>query len=159
MMTCGEYALFLRESAVRAEPELSMALTKIIEVGVDLARGYIGADQPGWDKLSGATLDGFLHRDAGFWIPGKIDLGFSPPDNPLLRTGQMRDSIEGEVDGLVGTVGSTERRALYQEMGTPGATYPIPPRPFLARAVEHLEPLAIVVLEEVAASLLVPGAV
>jgi hypothetical protein len=91
-----------------------------------------------WDPLSSATLEGFLHPVAG-WIPGKKDLGYAPPDNPLLREGDMRDSIEHVVRlvSLVGGeahVGSNDPKALWQELGTPNARFPIEPRSFLGGA-------------------------
>jgi hypothetical protein len=91
-----------------------------------------------WDHLSSATLEGFLHPVAG-WIPGKETLGYAPPDNPLLRTGDMRDSIEHVVHvvsltGGEAHVGSNDDKALWQELGTPNALYPIEPRSFLGGA-------------------------
>jgi hypothetical protein len=91
-----------------------------------------------WDQLSSATLEGFLHPVAG-WIPGKETLGFAPPDNPLMRTGEMRDTIEHVVrlvslTGGEAHVGSNDDRALWQEIGTPNARYPIEPRSFLGGA-------------------------
>lgn len=51
-------------------------------------------------------------------------------DEPLLRTGDLRDSIQSEVKVLEGIVGSKDPVATYQEFGT--AT--IPPRPFIGPA-------------------------
>ena len=56
----------------------------------------------------------------------RVSKGFTPND-PLLRTGALRDSINHEVRGRSVAVGSDLDIAIYQEMGT--AT--IPPRPFL----------------------------
>src|ERR1700733_4246166 len=52
-----------------------------------------------------------------------------PANEPLLRTGEMRDSISYTIDkpGEEATVGSTSEIALWQELGTGK----IPPRPFL----------------------------
>lgn len=55
--------------------------------------------------------------------------GYSP-DEPLLRTGDLRDSIQSEVKGLEGVAGSTSDIAPYQEYGTAK----IPPRPFIGPA-------------------------
>lgn len=156
MISCGEYAAFLMASAGRLNAVMTEVTELVIVSAVDRARESIGKYQPGWERLSGATLEGFHHVN-GKWIPGKIELGYSPPDNPLLRRGDLRDSIEGEVDGPMGVVGSTSKVALYQEMGTPGAEYPIPPRPFLAKALLDTLPEAKALLEEAAVALLVPG--
>lgn len=88
---------------------------------------------PAWDPLSEATLQGFSAPGIGH-IPGKEELGYAPPDNPLLREGDMRDSIEHTVEGNTAVVGTNDEVALYQELGTPNARYPIPPRSFLGRA-------------------------
>ena len=56
----------------------------------------------------------------------RVSQGFTPND-PLLRTGELRNSIRHEVRGHSVAVGSDLDIAIYQEMGT--AT--IPPRPFL----------------------------
>jgi hypothetical protein len=51
---------------------------------------------------------------------------FATP-KPLLRTGELRDSIEYTVHGNEGAVGSDLDRALWLELGTSR----IPPRSFL----------------------------
>ena len=62
-------------------------------------------------------------------------MGFHP-NEPLLRTGELRDSISttapvDEGRAVCGYVGSKNPIAKYQELGTPR----IPPRPFLGGAV------------------------
>lgn len=56
-------------------------------------------------------------------------LGFSP-DEPLLRKGDLRDSIEREVHNLQAVIGSKSDIAAYQEFGTDK----IPARPFMGPA-------------------------
>src|SRR5574340_1454777 len=56
----------------------------------------------------------------------KARLGY-PVDAPLLREGDLRDSIEHEVEGLEAVIGSKSEIAEYQEFGTEH----IPPRPFI----------------------------
>lgn len=72
---------------------------------------------PAWAPLADSTL------------AEKRRLGFAPPDNPLLRTGELRESIEKRVDRLAGQaqVGSNSDVMVYQELGTKT----IPPRPVL----------------------------
>ncbi len=53
--------------------------------------------------------------------------GGFPENEPLLRTGELRDSIGHKVTGDGVAVGSDSEIAVYQEMGTET----IPPRPFL----------------------------
>jgi phage gpG-like protein len=52
------------------------------------------------------------------------------PDDPLLRSGEMRDSIGYEVSTDYANIGSSLMKALYQELGT--STHP--PRPFFGPA-------------------------
>lgn len=156
MFTCAEVAQHYRRAAAALESDLSDVVVNVIERSVVRAKGYIGHPQDGWAPLSEATIEGFRH-ERGFWITGKRELGFSPPDyEPLLRTSQMRGSIAGAVEGLRGIVGSPDKVAVYQEMGTPGARYPIPPRPFLARALQEAVPLAEAELLEVAERIMMP---
>jgi phage gpG-like protein len=72
---------------------------------------------PAWPALAEATVD------------DRIRQGYSA-DEPLLREGDLRDSISHEVDGLEAVIGSTSDVAVWQELGTSS----IPPRPFLGPA-------------------------
>jgi hypothetical protein len=56
--------------------------------------------------------------------------GFSE-DDPLLRTGEQRDSYEHDIDGKIAYIGSTLDKALYSELGTSKE----PPRPVLLPSV------------------------
>jgi phage gpG-like protein len=53
-----------------------------------------------------------------------------PPDEPLLRSGALRDSITHEVRGLDAVIGSQQEVMAHQELGTSK----IPPRPVLGPA-------------------------
>lgn len=57
-------------------------------------------------------------------------------DEPLLRSGEMRDSIEHTVQGNVAQIGSNSDIAVYQELGTEH----IPPRSFLGGAAAETVP-------------------
>ncbi len=59
-----------------------------------------------------------------------------PEDEPLLRSGEMRDSIEHTVQGNVAQIGSNSDIAVYQELGTEH----IPPRSFLGGAAAEAVP-------------------
>lgn len=105
------------------------------EAAAEIARDKIGHYQPrgafrAWAPLAESTVE------------QKTQAGYAPPDNPLLRTGEMRDSISGRVTmkGIgkalsVIEVGSTDPVALYQEMGTDT----IPPRPFIRPAIVEVK--------------------
>jgi phage gpG-like protein len=61
-------------------------------------------------------------------------------NDPLLRTGDLRDSIKKAIYGSFAVVGSDSMIAVYQELGThgpgvdPATGYHVPPRPFLGPA-------------------------
>lgn len=76
-----------------------------------------GGGFPAWANLAQSTID------------DRIRKGFTP-DDPLLRTGELRDSIEHQVSGTEAVIGTPDIVALYQEQGTST----IPPRPFLGPA-------------------------
>jgi HK97 gp10 family phage protein len=73
-----------------------------------------------------------------------------PEDEPLLRTGALRDSIEHTVADGVAQVGSDSDVAVYQELGTRH----MPPRSFLGgAAAEKLEEIKGIIGESAVAAL------
>jgi len=87
----------------------------------DRAKKLIGTydAKPRWPELAESTQ------------ADRAQKGF-PPNEPLLRTGELRDSIGFEIikPGREAIVGSTSDIAVYQELGTST----IPPRSFLVSA-------------------------
>ncbi|MDU3302770.1 MAG: hypothetical protein E7E83_15250 [Enterobacter ludwigii] len=87
------------------------------------AKEEIGVYQPAvgpfdaWDPLAESTK------------ADRVRQGYSE-DDPLLRSGELRDSISHRVMGLAAVVGSTDDKAVWQEFGTDR----IPPRPFIGPA-------------------------
>jgi phage gpG-like protein len=79
----------------------------------DEAKRELGQYQPGWPQLKPETI---ARKATG--------------DSPLLETGDLRDSIEREVQHDAAYVGSNSKKAVWHELGTSR----IPPRPFLATA-------------------------
>lgn len=83
------------------------------------AKGKLGTYQPeaqtfaAWAELAESTKE--RREKAGF-----------TPNDPLLMTGDMRDSIERQHTSIEGVVGSNSDIAVYQELGTAK----IPPRSF-----------------------------
>src|ERR1035437_9761524 len=92
-------------------PKIIERACQIIQKKAKAARGK---NHEMWPPLAEST------------IADKARHGFPTP-KPLLRTGAMRDSIEYEVHGNEGAVGSNSEIAVYQELGTSH----IPPRSFL----------------------------
>jgi hypothetical protein len=96
------------------------------------------------EKRAQAKIGEYQHKAGPFsaWAPladapvqDRIDQGY-PANEPLLRSGEMRDSIEHKVIGHEGHVGSDSDIALWQELGTDK----IPARSFLGGAAFELEP-------------------
>ena len=131
MLSCKQMAEKLEWAAVRARNELDIPTEALMKGVSEEAKGFIGTYQDGWAPLAESTLNGWNGH------PGKIELGYAPPDNPLLREGTMRESIEGAAEksmfGASGVVASKSLVALWQELGT----VKIPPRPFLALAMSR----------------------
>lgn len=135
------FAAFLTAKANTLSTSKTMALSKGARIVQADAKSRIGHYQtdvgpfPAWDPLTAGT------------IQDKQRKGFGVPD-PLLRTGQMRDSIVAKVDEDGFAVGSNDPIAGYQERGTGD----IPPRPFLGPALyENREEVVKVVTEDLVA--------
>jgi hypothetical protein len=127
MMTFTEFEQMLTVSLATVTTRLEIGLDKVGELAEQIAVHAIGHEHDGWAPLAEST------------IKDKAAKGFAVPD-PLLRTGEMRDSIKRELDPfeLEIVVGSDSKIALYQEIGTSR----IPPRPFLAMGMKHALPFA-----------------
>jgi hypothetical protein len=148
----GEFVAHLERSAATAQLTVNRGFHHAAEVVWEEARNEIGHYQeaagpfPAWPQLAEATLEGWdtVH---GHHYPGKIEMGFAPPDNPLLRTGELRDAIEFAVSFNHAVVGVPSRSvgdgseedpvrdigdvAVEQELGTKF----MPARSFLGRAL------------------------
>ena len=74
---------------------------------------------------------------AEFTKADRVRQGY-PEDEPLLRSGEMRDSIERatSADGYEVQIGSNSDKAVWQELGTER----IPPRSFLGGATADMLP-------------------
>lgn len=123
MKTLGELAAALTLAAHEMEHAARpAAMKKACETLVEEAKRVIGTYDYGWPQLAEVTQE------------DRARLGY-PPNEPLLRTGEMRDSIEYNMDpdGREAYVGTNNEKAVWQEWGTVG----IPPRSFLWGAWEH----------------------
>jgi len=128
--------------------EVRRGLSEVAKAVEKTAKAEIGDYQPAvgpfpaWAPLADATK-----RE-------RVRLGFTE-DDPLLRSGAMRDSISHAVAGTDAVIGSTSDVAVYQEMGTDK----IPPRPFLGPAALHNEEAIQRILGRAAVRGLLAGAV
>ncbi|NPU23934.1 hypothetical protein [Bradyrhizobium denitrificans] len=139
MITLTEFEAQLRAAIVSVKPRLEIGLDKVGSLALSLAAEYPGHYQPGWAPLAESTL-----KD-------KTAKGFAVP-SPLKRTGQMAASFAKELvpTELTVVIGSPEKVALWQEMGTSR----IPPRPVAAKAMRNAIPYAADVFGEIAVALL-----
>ena len=108
--------------ALEGEAVTNRVTEKVADIVKQDAQVKIGVYQeaagqfPAWAPLADST------------VADRISKGFSPLE-PLLRTGELRDSIETHVEGAEATVGSASMIALYQEQGhraNPAAAVPGP---------------------------------
>jgi hypothetical protein len=143
MVTFEQYADFLAGSARRAMPEIDVALARVGALARTMAVEYIGHELPSWPPLAASTVA--QKQRLGF-------VGRVSATDPLLRTGEMRDSIAAEVVPYAVVVGSPLDKAMWQELGTSR----IPPRPFLALAMQSAAPLSEDAFYDAAVALLVP---
>lgn len=121
-----EFSLHLAQLSISIEKVESDALEKCAKLIERDAKAQIGFYQaaagpfPAWEQLADSTE------------AEKARKGYEP-DAPLLREGDLRDSIEHEVQGKDAVIGSKSDIAEYQEFGTAN----IPPRPFIGPAAFH----------------------
>jgi HK97 gp10 family phage protein len=112
MMSAGGFALAMHSSM--------SAIGALVEAR---AKEEIGEYQPAvgpfqaWPELAQATKD------------DRVRQGYSEND-PLLRTGELRDSVSHESAGLEVAIGSTSDVMVYHEFGTSK----MPARPVLGTA-------------------------
>lgn len=117
------FAQHLMLLTVAIEQASQLGLEKAAKLIERDAKRQIGHYQPAvgpfprWAPLADATE------------AEKARLGY-PADAPLLRKGDLRNSIQHEVSGHEAVIGSKADIAAYQEFGTPA----IPPRPFIGPA-------------------------
>jgi hypothetical protein len=145
MMTFGEWATQLERSAIRAKNELEIPTEIVMKAAEEAAKAAIGTYTYGWKQLAESTQT------------ERASLGY-PPNEPLLREGDLRNSIESQAEltmlGAEGVVGSSSMIAVYQEMGTSRG---IPPRSFLGESLMRSIPLIDETFGKFAVSLLSLG--
>lgn len=106
---------------VRIESELAVvAVAKEIQAGAKEKIGHYQPESHGfteWAPLTEATQD------------SRSKQGYTPND-PLDRSGELRDSIDMRAEGNGAIVGTPLEKGLWMENGTET----IPPRPYLGPA-------------------------
>jgi hypothetical protein len=128
-ISLSEFAHILMDASKISSGEIEDdAMVRACKLVQRKAKGLIGHEHPYWQPLADSTIEDKARH--GYRVPA-----------PLLRTGEMRDSIEIDAphhEGpgvVVGYVFSNNPIARYQELGTEH----IPPRPFLSTAAMGCE--------------------
>lgn len=120
----GSFAAHLLTAAAAVKQAEHKLLDRVGKDVKKRAKGKIGEYQDaappfaGWAELADSTKADRLRQ------------GY-PEDEPLLRSGEMRDSVGHTVHGNEVTIGSNSDKAVWQELGTEH----IPPRSFLGGAM------------------------
>ncbi|MCA1179788.1 MULTISPECIES: hypothetical protein [unclassified Pantoea] len=111
--------------------ELELGFHIIVKEIEETAKEEIGVYQPAYGPFEAwAPLAESTKAD-------RVRQGYTE-DDPLLRSGELRDSIESEVVGLAAIVGTKSQIGFWQEVGTEN----MPPRPFIGPAyVRKIDPL------------------
>lgn len=130
-MDLKQFAREMSSASASIATGLETSFRVIVKEIEETAKEEIGVYQPAYGPF-----------DA--WVPlaestkaDRVRLGYSE-DDPLLRSGELRDSIESEIVGLAAIVGTKSEIGLWQEVGTGH----IPPRPFIGPAyVRKIDPL------------------
>ena len=118
----------LQDAAVEKSELYEGGLKKAVEFLKEKAKDMFGHYPPdnAWPQLSPVTQQ--LRTQAGY-----------SPNDPLLVTGKLKESVETHIEGRTAIVGSKDPIMLYQEKGTRRTGWSekgIPPRPVFL-LVEH----------------------
>lgn len=119
----AQFAVHLAEREVATAIALRSGLEQVAVLIENTAKAEIGTYQdgiggfPAWAPLAESTE------------AEKARLGY-PSDAPLLRTGDMRDGISHQVEGLEALIGSPDQTMVWHELGTSK----MPPRPVMGPA-------------------------
>ena len=123
MRDLGEMAAALALAGPEMALHLHHGLERVAKVIEATAKAEIGHYQdavgpfPGWPELAESTKD------------DRVRKGYTEND-PLLRSGELLESIGHQVDGLEAQVGSTSELMVFHEFGTQR----MPARPVLGPA-------------------------
>jgi len=130
-MDLKQFARELSSASAKIAAELELGFHAIVKEIEEMAKEEIGVYQPAYGPFDAwAPLAESTKAD-------RVRQGYSE-DEPLLRSGELRDSIESEVVGLAAIVGIKSDIGLWQEVGTER----IPPRPIIGPAyVRRIGPL------------------
>ncbi len=131
----NDFDLFLKRSPMAHKSEENKIIEESLTVTAEFikkeAKEKFGEYQSGWDELAQATQ------------ADRARQGYTDND-PLLRSGHLRDTVEMNVHQRSASIGSNDPVMVWQEKGTTKTGWNgangIPPRPvFLLTYFEHGE--------------------
>lgn len=130
-MDLEQFARQLSSASATIATGLEASFRVIVKEIEETAKEEIGVYQPAYGPFNAWTpLAESTKAD-------RVRQGYSE-DEPLLRSGELRDSIGSEVVGLAAIIGTKSEIGLWQEVGTAH----IPPRPFIGPAYfKRIDPL------------------
>lgn len=130
-MNLEQFARELSSASASIATGLEVSFRVIVKEIEETAKEEIGVYQPAYGPFDAwAPLAESTKAD-------RVRKGYTE-DDPLLRSGEIRDSIQSEVVGLAAIVGTKSEIGFWQEVGTSH----IPPRPFIGPAyVRKIDPL------------------
>lgn len=130
-MNLEQFAREMSSASTSIATGLEVSFRVIVKEIEETAKEEIGVYQPAYGSFDAwAPLAESTKAD-------RVRQGYSE-DEPLLRSGELRESIQSEVVGLAAIVGTKSKIGLWQEVGTKH----IPPRPFIGPAyVRKIDPL------------------
>lgn len=149
MLTLGQWAAKLQRHSKQAPAEFNKTLRLAMLETAAVAREKIGHLQSrigtfnAWPPLAARTVED----------KQRLGYDFNAEHNPLLRTGDMRDSITGAAIGLVGMIGATDPKMLWHEIGTRS----MPPRPVIGPAMLEMRPVTEIALAETIINVMMDG--
>jgi hypothetical protein len=145
-LSLSQWCAELERQIATVKPAVTIALHEVGDAAVEIAQAKIGHYQdevppfPAWPELADSTK------------ADRVRQGY-PADEPLLRTGELRDSISHHVEPMLLEVGSVDPVMKYQEHGTDK----IPPRPVIGPAMLEIIPVAQEILGGALADVLAGG--
>ncbi|WP_336702770.1 hypothetical protein [Pantoea dispersa] len=130
-MDLEQFAREMSSASASIATGLEVSFCVIVKEIEETAKEEIGIYQPAYGPFDAwAPLAESTKAD-------RVRHGYSE-DEPLLRSGELRDSIQSEVMGLAAIVGTKSEIGLWQEVGTAH----MPARPFIGPAyVRMIDPL------------------
>lgn len=131
MIDLEQFAREMSSASASIATGLEAGFRVIVKEIEETAKEEIGVYQPAYGPFDAwAPLAESTKAD-------RVRQGYSE-DEPLLRSGELRESIQSEIVGLAAIVGTKSEIGLWQEVGTEH----IPPRPFIGPAyVRKIDPL------------------